>query len=232
MLDSKLLALNLQFFAEGGEDSTGGGDQTITNQSEGEVQIQDRHEQSTDQKTDIEKKAISSQNQENVKTFTQEEVTKIIANEAKKTQEKLLKQLGVDNFKNAKEGLAKFREWQDSQKTEQEKQAERLQELEQKFNSTSEENAVLRAQISAMKAGVKAESVEDVVVLARTLVNDEVDMDSAISKVLEKYPHFAQVVQKEQDNQDQQQKPTFSTGTHQKQEHSELDKWMAAFKLK
>lgn len=169
---------------------------------------------------------------EPTKTFSQEDVNGLVAKEAKKAQEKLFKQLGIDDFKNAKEGLQKFKEWQDSQKTEAEKQAERLKELEQKFNSTSEENAVLRAQISAMKAGVKAESVEDVVVLARTLVNDEVDLDSAISKVLEKYPHFAQVVQKEQDNQDQQQKPTFSTGTHQKQEHSELDKWMAAFKLK
>src|SRR5690554_6689484 len=103
------------------------------------------------------------------KLFRQEDVNNIVAKEAKKAQEKLLKQLGINDFDSAKEGLKKFREWQESQKSEAEKQAERLQKLESDYNSVSEENASLKAQIAAMKSGVKAESVEDVVVLAKTL---------------------------------------------------------------
>ena len=61
------------------------------------------------------------------KLFRQEDVNNIVAREAKKAQEKLLKQLGIDDFDSAKEGLEKFREWQESQKTEAEKQAEQLQ---------------------------------------------------------------------------------------------------------
>src|SRR5690625_5061905 len=70
--------------------------------------------------------------------FKQEDVNNIVAKEAKKAQEKLLKQLGIDDFKSAKEGMEKFREWQDAQKTEAEKQAEQLQKLERSEEHTSE----------------------------------------------------------------------------------------------
>src|SRR5690554_5870431 len=144
------------------------------------------------------------------KLFRQEDVNNIVAKEAKKAQEKLLKQLGIDDFDSAKEGLEKFREWQESQKSEAEKQAERLQKLETEYNSVSEENASLKAQIAAMKSGVKTESVEDVVTLAKTLVDDDTDMNEAIKKVIEKYPHFAQ-------EEKEEQKPSFTTGQHTKE---------------
>lgn len=123
--------------------------------------------------------------------------------------------------------MAKFKEWQDSQKTEQEKQAERLQELEANYSTASEENNGLKAQISAMKAGVKADSVEDVVVLAQRLVNDDTDMDTAIKQVVERYPQFGAEQQKEEGPP----KPTFSNGDHQKKTETDADKWAAAFKL-
>src|SRR5690606_41968312 len=62
------------------------------------------------------------------KLFTQEDVNRIAAREAKEAQEKLLKQLGIEDFESAKEGLQKFREWQEAQKTEAEKQAEQRSE--------------------------------------------------------------------------------------------------------
>lgn len=160
------------------------------------------------------------------KTFTQEDVNNLVKRETSKQQEKMLKELGISDFKDAKEGLAKFKEWQDSQKTEQERQTERLKELEMNQESLTDENSVLKAQISAMKAGVIADYVTDVVTLAKTMVSDDMDMDTAISKVVEKYPHFAQVeVEKEETP-----KPKFSTGQHQKQTTTEAEAWAAAFK--
>ncbi|MBB6446467.1 hypothetical protein [Bacillus benzoevorans] len=161
------------------------------------------------------------------KTFTQEELNNIAAKEAKKAQEKLLKQLGVEDFNNAREGLAKFKEWQESQKTEAQKQAEQLKQLEENYSKTSSENETLKAQLSAVKAGVNGDSVEDVVTLARNLVSEEVDMDQAIQKVLEKYPHFKAVKEPLID----EKKPSFSTGQHTKQPQSETDKWLNAFKF-
>lgn len=143
------------------------------------------------------------------KTFKQDDVNNIVAKESKKAQEKLLKQLGIEDFENAKDGFKKFQEWQESQKTEQQKQQEQLETLTGTNKELSNENATLKAQISAMKQGVKAESVEDVVALAERLINDDVTMDDAIKQVVEKYPHFAQKEQQEEPS-----KPSFTTGQH------------------
>ncbi|BBW97232.1 hypothetical protein ACPVTF_04130 [Geobacillus icigianus] len=150
------------------------------------------------------------------KSFTQDDVNNIVAKEVKKAQEKLLKQLGIEDFNSAKEGLQKFREWQESQKTEQQKQAERLQQLEQQFTAVQQEKENLSAQLTAIKAGVIADYVEDVVVLAQRLVNDDTTLEEAITKVLEKYPHF-----KEAQQQQESPKPQFSTGQHAKSGGSE-----------
>jgi hypothetical protein len=198
--------LNLQFFAAEGEGGGQPGDQQPVNQAGGEQNPQD-----------------GGQNQQQEKMLPQSEVNNLIAKEKKKATEKILRDLGIDDFENAKEGLKKFKEWQESQKSEAQKLSDRLQALEKEKGSLSEENERLKAQLSALKAGVKADSVEDVVVLARNYLSDDVDMDQAIQKVLEKYPHFK--TQQQQDEQ-QPQKPMFSTGQHQKD--GKLDDFAAA----
>lgn len=184
-----LLPLDIQYFGGSeGEQQTNGDNQQPTEQ-----QSNQQHEPHQD------------------KTFTQEDVNNLIAKEKKKATEKLLKELGIEDFENAKEGLQKFKEWQESQKTEQEKQAELLQTLEKEKNTLAEENNNLKTQLAALKAGVKVESVEDVVVLAQKYVSDEVDIDKAIQQVLEKYPHF----KAQQEQQQEVPKPHFTTGQHQ-----------------
>lgn len=188
MSENRFLPLNLQFFAEQGED-----------------------DQTSEQSGGNEEQSGTDSQQSEEKSFTQEDVNNIAAREAKKAQEKLLKQLGIEDFENAKEGFRKFKEWQDQQKTEQEKQAERLEQLQDNLNQTTTENETLKAQLSALKQGVIADSVEDVVALAKNYVSDEVDMDQAIKQVIEKYPHFAQKQEEQQD----EPKPQFTTGQHQ-----------------
>lgn len=209
----KLLRLPLQFFSA---DPGGGNGDPAPEQTGGqEPPGFDPQQQGTGDPQPPEEKMLP-----------QSDVNNLIAKETKKTQEKLLKQLGIEDFDSAKDGLAKFREWQESQKTEQEKQAELLKNLETEKGTLSEENSFLKAQLSAVKAGVKADSVEDVVTLAKNLVNDDVDMDTAIKSVLEKYPHFGQ----EQQGPGGKEKPTFTTGQHQTQNQTELEKWLSAFK--
>ncbi|WP_342515607.1 hypothetical protein [Sutcliffiella sp. FSL R7-0096] len=201
--EGKLLPLQLQFFADGGEgdpppaDPQGGNEPPNNDPPPADPP----------------------------KTFTQDELNNIAAKEAKKAQEKIFKELGLD-FENAKEGMKAFKDWSESQKTEQQKQADRLKDLEKNYSSASEENTSLKAQLSALKANVKAESVEDVVTLAKTMVSEELDMDGAIAKIVEKYPHFAQKVEEQQE----EKKPSFSTGQHQKKPESDTEKWLNAFK--
>lgn len=200
--------MNLQFFADGGEN----GDQAPTNEPGGQEPAQNQT-------------ATGGQQQPEEKFFRQEDVNNIVARETKKAQEKILRELGIDDFENAKEGLRKFREWQESQKTEQEKQKELLDSLSKEKESLTAENASLKAQLSALKQGVKGEDVDAVIAIAEKLVNDETSFDDAIKQVIEKYPQFTQ-----QEKRPVDEKPNFTTGQHQKQPQSELDKWLQAFK--
>lgn len=160
----KRLPMNLQFFAN--EEV----DQDTNNQPGGEQE--------------------TTPTEEAAKTFNQEDVNNIASKESKKATEKLLKDLGIENFKDAKDGLAKFRKWQEEQKTDKEKQDEEFENLKKTNSDFETENSRLKSQISAMKQGVNADSVEDVVALAERLVNDDVTIDDAIKQVIEKYPHF------------------------------------------
>lgn len=177
--------LNLQLFADDGE-----GDQTEPPEGGGTEPID------------------SAEPTEPTKTFTQEDVNNIATREARKAQEKLFKELGIEDFEDAKEGMTKFKEWQDAQKTDAEKKDEKLTNLEKEHSSTKAENEFLKAQISASKQGVRADSVEDVVVLAQNLVSEEFTMEEAIKSVVEKYPHFAEKQEEEKT------KPRFSSGEH------------------
>lgn len=193
----KFLRLDLQHFAEEGEGGAG-----ATNNADPAANPEGQQQGGQDPQ---------NPSQEGEKTFTQEDVSSIAAKEAKKAQEKLLKQLGVSDFKSAKEGLQKLQEIEDSKKTEAQKQAERLQEYETQSQKLASENESLKAQMAAITAGVQADAVQDVVTLAKPLVSDEVDMNAAIEKVLEKYPHFKGGASEEDDT------AFYTVGDHKKQ---------------
>lgn len=204
-LEGKLLRLNLQHFAEGEE---AGGQQQ---EEQGQEQ-----QQGAGQETQTPP----------VKTFTQDDVNSVAAKEAKKAQEKLLKQLGITDFENAKEGMKKFQEWQEAQKTEEQKNQERLQELENNYNKEREANSSLQTQIALLSAGVKKDFAQDVAALAKNYLSDEVDINKAVEMVVEKYPHFLDQNQEPETPT----KPTFGQGQYKKSEETELDKWQNAFK--
>lgn len=162
--------------------------------------------------------------------FTQEQVNNFVAREARKAQEKLFKELGIEDFESAKEGLEQFNQWKEAQKTEQQRQEEQLKSTTKRLEEVTQENTSLQAQIFAMKAGVLPDSVSDVVTLAQSQVTDEVTLEQAISQVVEKYPHFKQPEQASPE-EEQGNFPQFTNGAHQSQggQPSELDKWKEAF---
>lgn len=161
------------------------------------------------------------------KTFTQDDVSAIASKEAKKERERILKSLGIEDVDNAKDGMKAFKDWQESQKTEAQKQADQLEALQKTNLSAEQEKAQLRAEVSALKLGVKTDSIADVVVLANNLVSEDVDIDAAMKSVIEKYPHFKDVV--EADDKETK-KPKFATGNHDTTPPTEAAKWLDAFK--
>ena len=120
------------------------------------------------------------------KTFTQEEVNGLVSKESKKAIEKALKDLGVEDFKTAKEGLSKFKEMQDSQKTE----AQKLQEQLEAVNGTVKEKDSLLEQtntkLSLLTAGIPADKLEKYSKLIA--ITDGETLEDKIKQALEDFP--------------------------------------------
>lgn len=114
------------------------------------------------------------------KTFTQAEVDKMIKERLAREKKNQL----------PKEELEAYKAWKESQKTEEEKKNEALSNAEKARIAAEEKAAALEAKVTALSKGVKSDSVDDVVILAKALVTDEVTIEQAIDKVLEKYPSF------------------------------------------
>ena len=118
---------------------------------------------------------------EEEKTFTQGEVDTLI--KARLERER--------KGQPTKEELAAFREWQNSQKTAEQKAADELKAAQDAQTAAEQKAADLEAIIAAVKAGVPADAAEDVVALAKLKVSETVPLSAAIAEVLKKYPQFS-----------------------------------------
>ncbi|MFM0876516.1 hypothetical protein [Streptococcus suis] len=124
------------------------------------------------------------------KTFSQEDVTRISTKEHKSGYSKAIKDLGFSDVETAKNALAEYAKWQESQKSEADKQAEALTAKDKELANAQAENKILASKLAALSKGVNADAVDDVIALAERLVADDVSIDDAIGQVLAKYPQF------------------------------------------
>lgn len=122
------------------------------------------------------------------KTFTQADVDKMIQERVAREKKNQL----------SKEELKAYNEWKESQKTEEEKRTEALDNAEKAKLAAEERAMALEAKVTCLSKGVNATSVDDVVILAKAMVTDDVTIEQAIDKVLEKYPSFKSEQQQEQ----------------------------------
>ncbi|MGG5461498.1 hypothetical protein [Clostridium sp. B9] len=122
------------------------------------------------------------------KTFTQEEVNRMIKDRVARENKGQL----------SKEELKAYQDWKESQKTEEEKKNEALTNAEKAKQDAEERANTLEAKVTCLSKGVLADSVDDVVILAKAMVSDDVTMDQAVDKVLEKYPSFKGQQQQEE----------------------------------
>lgn len=171
---SKLMGIGLQFFAEGSGDP---GAEGAGGNSEGGAGG-----------TGGSGGGTGGEGGTQTKTFTQEEVNRMLANEKRQGRQAALKALGLDP--NDKDAEKKAKAILDTQKTQAEKDAEAL---------TTEKNARAEAEAKALAAerklavlttGCKAEFVEEVFALASAKVNDSIDFEAALKAVKEKCPAF------------------------------------------
>lgn len=133
-------------------------------------------------------------------------------------QQEFLKQLGVNSLDDAKAALDAYKQYQDSQKTEAQKQTEQLSTLQEQLNSVQAEKANLSTKLEALGKGVRADAVDDVI----KLVAGAEDVGAAIESLLAKYPQFGQQAQAQQ----APSKPSFGQPQYNEPAPStEMDKW-------
>ena len=155
---------------------------------------------------------------EEAKTFTQEELDKIVnerVDRSKKDQP-------------SKEELEDFKQWQESQKTEEEKKNEALTNAETARVAAEERALLAETKVTCLSKGVVATSIDDVVILAKAMVNDDLTMEQAIDKVLEKYPSF----KGEKEQQEQNQNGFIIGANNKKQKVNPNDAIARAFGIK
>lgn len=166
--ENTLKTIGLQFFAEGGSDNPN-----------------ENHNENPKNDTP------GGQNSSG-KTFTQEEVNRLMKAEKESAKKALLKELGVDDAKTAKEGLAKYREILDKDKTDAERAKEGLA-AETRAKGEAERRALLaEAKVEALSAGCNPVYLDDLITLASSRVTEDKDLAAVVKEMKEdqKYKTF------------------------------------------
>ena len=120
------------------------------------------------------------------KTFTQEQVNKMMTREKNQGRSAVLRELGIDP-KDSKM-IAMVKALIESQKTDEQKAVEKDAENQTKMNEAERRAQVAEAKAEAMMMGVKTQYVEDVVTLALAKMTEDSDLKTIIGEFKTKYP--------------------------------------------
>lgn len=120
------------------------------------------------------------------KTFTQDQVNRMMTREKNQGRNAVYKELGIDPKDN--KAIAMVKALIDSQKTDEQKAAEKESENQTKMNEAEKRAQVAEAKAEAMMLGVKTQYVEDVVTLALAKMTENSDLKTIIGEFKTKYP--------------------------------------------
>ena len=163
-----------------------------TNLNEEEIEenedVEDQNEdkddsgKSGDDKSGKDDKGSKSNN----KTFTQDQVTRMMTREKNQGRNAAYKELGIDPKDTKTIGM--FKAFIESQKTDEQKASEKEAENQSKMNEAEQRAQIAEAKAEAMMLGVKTQYVEDVVTLALAKMTEDSDLKTIIGEFKTKYP--------------------------------------------
>lgn len=158
------LNIGLQFFAEPGGDGSDGGNDGGQGGSEGGSQ--------------------------GGKTFTQEQVNSMMANEKRTARNALLKELGYEVKEGSKvsDVVATVKGILDAGKTQQQLDQEAKTKAEADKTAAETRATSLQAQVDVMKAGVKPDYVDDAITMLLPKVTEEKPLSKLLEEYKTKYP--------------------------------------------
>lgn len=117
---------------------------------------------------------------EEVKTFTQEEVNSIVEERLAKAKKNMP----------SKEELQQYNEWKETQKTEQEKINDKINQLQTNNGTLTNENSQLKAQLEVLNNNAKKEFVRFITSEVLAMVNETTDLKTAIKAYKKDNPQY------------------------------------------
>ena len=161
------------------EDENEEGSENTNNKEEGMT-----HNESTNNDNESDDKSRGKNSKD--KTFTQSQVTRMMTREKNQGRNAVYKELGIDP-KDTKM-INMFKAFVESQKSDEEKAAEKESENQTKINEAEHRALVAEAKAEAMLLGVKSQYVEDIVTLALSRMTEDADLKTIIGEFKTKYP--------------------------------------------
>lgn len=153
---------------------------------EQEEEIEEQETDSDDKGSDDKSKSGGKDTKKSDKTFNQSQVNKMMTREKNQGRNSVYKELGIDP-KDTKT-LAAVKAFVDSQKTDEQKAAEKDAEAQAKTREAELRAQVAEAKAEAMMQGVKAQYVDDIVTLALAKMTEDSDLKTIIGEFKTKYP--------------------------------------------
>ena len=162
------------------------------------------------------------------KTFTQDQVNKMMTKEKNQGRNAAYKELGIDP-KDSKM-VKMFKAFVESQKTDDQKAAEKESEEKAKLDEANQRAMVAEAKAEAMALGVKTQFVDDVVTLALAKMTEDSDLKTIIGEFKTKYAvWFGESEEDKEDKKKTGQKGTGSSvKTNEKEKKGEESKGLGA----
>lgn len=209
MKGNTLFPLNLQYFAsDSGADGGSNGNEG-TNNNEGANNDGNQSQGSEGANNG------SEGSKDGEKTFTQEDLNRVGKQEKESGRKAAIKALGFEDEKTAKAEMEAYKAWKDSQKTEQEKQTEALNNANTKASQAEERALRAEAKVAALTLGASPEGLDDLITLALTKVTDDKDLVTVMTEMQGSKTFSSFFVKTENDEENQKGKGTGSkTGTH------------------
>lgn len=156
------------------------------------------------------------------KTFTQDQVTRMMTREKNQGRNAALKELGIDP-KDTK-AMAMVKSFMDSQKTDEQKAVEKEVENQNKMNEAEQRAQVAEAKAEAMMLGVKTQYVDDVVTLALAKMTEDSDLKTIIGEFKTKYPVWFGESEEDDKDKDKGKGKTGQRGTGSSVKNSNKEK--------
>lgn len=122
------------------------------------------------------------------KTFTQEDLNRIAAQEKRQGQSSILKALGFESEEDAKKYLDAKRKEDDEKKDDLQKAQEAEQAAQAAKKAAEAQAELLEKKYKVIAMGVPANNVDDIVVLANAKVTDKHSFEDALESIKKSYP--------------------------------------------